>query len=174
LHQSIELGRHLLGMRDQQEGDTLFLAGLSNEVDDLLLMAGIDARRRLIGEEELRTIGERPGHGDALLLPDGELGGLVSFPVGKADALEQVPCTSGIATTLSERHPEHDVFERRESGEQVERLEDVSDRLRAEPVTLRLAEARDVAPVDEDLPGIRSADSGDGVQDEMRPWDWTT
>ncbi len=63
-----------------------------------------------------------------------------------------------------EPHREHHVLQRREAGQQIERLEDVADPLRPKAVALRLGHQRDVPVVDPHLARIGPADAGDDVQ----------
>jgi hypothetical protein len=63
---------------------------LADELVDESGARGVELPGRLVRKEELRPVGERGTHGDALLLAAGELGRPRAPFVGKPDALEQL------------------------------------------------------------------------------------
>src|SRR5258708_2578648 len=84
----------------------------------------IEVRQRLIEEEDLRLDDERPRHGDALLLPAGELVRLTVAKPGQADELQRVvrlPLDLGLALLL-ETQPRRDVVEHPPLREQPQPL----------------------------------------------------
>jgi hypothetical protein len=54
---------------DENERKPEFLAQLLEQIDDLRLDRGVERGDRLIGDDELRPHGERPGDAYALTLP---------------------------------------------------------------------------------------------------------
>ena len=85
-----ELGRHLRGMRNDDERHAVVGAGRAEEIDHLLLVGGIDAGGRLIGEDNPRPVGQGPGHGHTLLLAGGELRGAMVEAVAEVDRAEEL------------------------------------------------------------------------------------
>ena len=64
------------------------LAALRKITDDRLHFAyhgGVEGAGRLIQQYHIRIHGQRPCDGHALLLPAGELLGILEFPPGEAD-----------------------------------------------------------------------------------------
>ena len=60
------------------------------EVHDLTSHLRVEIARRLVGEEEERVAGQRPGDRDPLLLATGKLGREMAQARRQADALERV------------------------------------------------------------------------------------
>ena len=59
-----------------------FLMQLLDESHHAARHLGVEISRRLIGEQQSRRAGQRPGDGDALLLAAGKLGRVVPCPGG--------------------------------------------------------------------------------------------
>ncbi len=151
-------------MRHHDQRDVLFLAGLADQVQDLLLVAGVDVGRRLVGQQELGLVGQRPGDGHPLLLAHRELRRPVRHAVAQANAVEQVPRPALVRPAAGKPHRHQHVFQGREARQQVERLENVADPLRPETVALGLGHERDVPVVDPHLARVRPADPRNDVQ----------
>ena len=115
------------GVSDEQQGDRLFLAGLPNQVDDALLVCRIDVRGRLIRQEQRGTIRQCSSHRHSLLLPHGHLSGTMMQSIAEPDFFEEHSCPLLIAASTGEGHPELNIFECREAGQQIESLKDVAD-----------------------------------------------
>ena len=92
LMRMIRLGvtRHARIVGDEDDGDALVLVELLEHFKDLLAGVGIEVPRRLVGEEHLGAVDERPRDGDALLLAAGELGGLMVDAVRQADFVQHL------------------------------------------------------------------------------------
>ena len=75
----------LWGVGDDEEGDVVLGAGAREQVNHLILVGGVDAGRRFIGEDHPRPVGECPGHRHPLLLADREFARLVIEAVGEAN-----------------------------------------------------------------------------------------
>ena len=104
---------------------------LANELQHAVDLDVVEVRGRLVGEQHRRVVRERAGDRDALLLTAGEVGRAVVQAVFEIDLLQQrdrsfarlAPPDAGGA----QRH--HDVLERGQRRNQVERLEHDADGL---------------------------------------------
>ena len=80
-------------------GDERGEAGRAHEaeehVEDPSRGLGVEVAGGLVGEEELRAVGERPRDGDALLLAAGELGRAMLEAVAEADGFEELAGAGG-------------------------------------------------------------------------------
>jgi hypothetical protein len=90
-------------MGDEEHRHAQPLLQLLQQLEDLRLHGDIERRGRLIGDEELRLIGERHGDHHALALPAGELVRIGVKPLGcvaDADQLQQFQraAAGGLAT----------------------------------------------------------------------------
>ncbi len=56
-------------MRDEQHGQPEALAQVGEQIDDLRLNGDVERGHRLVGDDELRLDGKRPGDADPLPLP---------------------------------------------------------------------------------------------------------
>jgi hypothetical protein len=56
---------------DDDNRAVLRLRDIVEELDNFVAVAGVEVGRRLVGEDELRIVGERAGDGDALALATG-------------------------------------------------------------------------------------------------------
>src|SRR5262249_37428998 len=99
---------------------------------------------RLVAQQDGGLVDERPGDGDALLLPAGELAGPVVEAVGQPDTLEQgggAALAFGAGAVGGVEQGRLDVFQGGGGGEQVEVLEEEADAPVAQPGKLVGAEA---------------------------------
>ena len=96
----------------------------------------IEIPRRLVGQEQQRIVGERPGDGDSLPFADGELRRKMPRPVRHADQRQQFLglADAFAAAARSLEHGDLHVFERGERRQEMERLEDETQRLGAKAV----------------------------------------
>ena len=90
---------HVVRREDERD---LRVAQLAQAVPHEEARCGVEAGRRLVEEEHLRRMHERPGDHHALALTPGEEGRLVAGAVEQAELVEQVV---GTALTLARRHP---------------------------------------------------------------------
>src|SRR4051812_45811567 len=63
-----ELRQYFLVVAHKEKCGRLFAANLADQRERFPRMLAVEIARRLIGEHELRPVGQRPRHGDALLL----------------------------------------------------------------------------------------------------------
>ena len=102
-------------MRHEDQSHVLFAACVPQEVDHRLLIARIDVGSRLVGQQELRTICQRAGYGNPLLLAHREHRRLMRQTMGQAHPIEQMTAPGGIDTPLPKGHTEKDILQRGES-----------------------------------------------------------
>jgi hypothetical protein len=95
---------------DEQEGRAVFAANLADEGKGLAGVLVVEVARRLIGEDELGTVGERPSDSHALLLAGGKLVGKMSETMAETDPLQHFLGVGFVRATRAEAHPEHHVF----------------------------------------------------------------
>ena len=90
----------------------------------------VELAGRLVGQEEPRPVGERPGDGHALLLAARELVRPVPRPLAEADELEQLahPRVALARLGADEAERDLDVLGRGQERHEPERLEDERDR----------------------------------------------
>jgi hypothetical protein len=84
--------------------------------------------------------------------------------VRQADAVEQLPGPGRIFAAAAKGHAQEHVFERRESRQQVECLEDVADLGGADLIDARLGQRGNVDAVDDDVARIGSRDAGNAME----------
>jgi hypothetical protein len=118
---------------------------LVEQIHDLGAVAGIEIAGGLVGQQHQRAASGGPRHRHPLLLPAGELGGIMPEPVEQADPLQRLmhrgPALVGLHPPVLERQLH--VLVHREVADQVEGLEDEADRPAPHPGPLRLREGRD-------------------------------
>ena len=123
---------------------------LVQEIHDLLRGRRVEVAGRLVGEDQARRDGERPGDGDALLLAARQLRGQMVQARRQphaADVLLDPPLALGRReAAIAQR--DVDVVEDVEVGDQVEALEDEADLLVADARLLAVREPRDVDAVE--------------------------
>jgi len=155
---------HFVG--DSNHGFALFGQG-DHDIQDFADHFGVEGGGGFVEEHDVGALAERPGDGDALLLPAGELVGVFVGLIGDVDPLQEVH--GGLDRLLlglfvDPDRGEGEVFQDRQVGEEVEVLEDHGD------VGADLLEVLDVAvdmdPFDVDAPllvllqAVDAADEG--------------
>ncbi len=114
-------------MRDQHEGRALLGVEAEHEFGDLGPGVGVEIAGRFIGEDDawLGHEGTRDRH--TLLLATGELLRAVVEPFGQAHPFQPVPGACLGISHPSQIERQHDVFQGRQRGQQLKRLEDEAD-----------------------------------------------
>ncbi len=92
----------------------------------------VEVARRLVGEQKVRLVGERPRQGHALLLATRELARIVLEPMLETDLGEAGPGDGEGVAPAGELARQRHVLERGHGGNEVEGLEDDADMLAAE------------------------------------------
>ena len=111
---ALKLLRHFRCVCHQHERHVFFAASLANQIDHLLLMPGIDIRRRFIGQKQFRFVGQGSRDRDTLLFADRKLRRFVREAFPQADAIQQMPRPLGMHAAAGERHSQEHIFQRRE------------------------------------------------------------
>ncbi len=136
---------------DEDEGCTLFLIHLEEEVEDDGAVGGIEVAGGLVGHEDGGAEHEGAGEGDALLFAAGELDGVMITAVGEADVVEEgFGAGGGISGEAGEFGGEEDVFFGGEGGDELIRLEDEAEFAGAEEGERVFTEAGDFIAVELD------------------------
>ena len=104
----------------------------AHEREDLAAGAAVEVPGRLVGEDHGGARGQRPGHGDALLLAAGELARAVLEALGQADGLDDRADPLLVGPAAGERHRQRDVLVGGQRRQQVEGLEHEADALAAD------------------------------------------
>ena len=89
LHDAVPVGRIFFGVRDLNDGRSLFIQFLE-KLHDLFALRGMEIARRLVGEEKLGSLNYRPRHADQLLLSTGELIRKQIFLADNVEAIQSV------------------------------------------------------------------------------------
>ena len=146
---------------------------LLEHAQDLHAAPGVQVPGRLVGEEELRAVDQRPRDGHALLLAAGELRGFVVHAVAQAHALEHLrralapfAFRPGVGR-VADRH--HHVLQRARPRKQVERLEDEADHAVAQVRALVGGGAGDLVAVQPVLAGGRVVQAAEDVHQGALP-----
>ena len=140
----------------------------ASSAEHLATAARVEVAGRLVGEHEVGRGRERAGDRDALLLAAGELVRAVAQPVGEPEGLDE-PVDAG---ALERRRPaaveverQQDVADRVERRHEVERLEDEPDAAAAQDRELEVGEAGDVGVADPRAAGGRGIQPGHDVHE---------
>ena len=111
-----------------------------HERQDLCTGVGVEVAGRFVCEDDLRTAGERPRHGDALLLTAGELGWSVLESVLQPHGFDNGVEPGDIGSAAGKSRWELDVLGGVERWHEVERLEDEPDAVAAQLCELAVVE----------------------------------
>jgi methylisocitrate lyase len=149
----------------EEESGAIFAAHLADQGQSLGGVLAIQIAGGLIGEDQLGAVGERPGHGDALLLAGGELARIVVETVAEPDAGQHLSGMSAVGATRAEAHAEDDIFQDGEPLEEIEGLKDIADFFGPEAVTAGLAQRGHLGGIESDATGIGAEDAGDQMQE---------
>ena len=138
-------------MRDDDDREAELLVDVGDEAQDGLRRLWVERARRLVAEQHARVARERARDADALLLPAGELRGVLVRLVREADEVEELRDlrADGVLRRAREAQRECDVVVDGGGAQQVEMLEDHADVL-AHGAQLAAIHGREVAPVDLD------------------------
>jgi hypothetical protein len=114
--------------------ESVLVAEGADQVEHAGAGIGVEVSGRLVTEQQIRSLGQRPGDRDALRLAAGELRGQVVELRSQPDQFQQLlPCSGRFANgsgvpTLGRR--EGDVLEGGEVGQEIGALEDVGNSAR--------------------------------------------
>ena len=115
--------RKLRIVRDEQQRRAALAIQAKHHVGHFGSGRGIEITGRLVGHEHLRLAAERARDRDALLLAAGELLWIVRQACREPDAREPLAGAPGSVVGAGKLERQHDVFQRSERRQQLERLE---------------------------------------------------
>ncbi len=141
-----------------QRGDRV-----AQEPQELAAGGRVQVAGGFVGEDQRGSGDQRSSHGDALLLPAGQLGGGMREPVADPQRADQLVAPRGIDLAARELQREQDVLESRQSGEEIEALEHEADPLAAQDRALPLRQLGDVGVADAYLPGVDGVEPSQAV-----------
>ena len=126
---SLQAVRQVFVVRDHDQGN--LFANIERQQDIFYLFScfRVKVSCRFIGKNDIRFHDQRPGYGDPLLLPAGELAGFVADAMSEADTFQQ--CLRPLFG-LAARNPvnegrHHGVFQSAELRQQVVQLKNKTD-----------------------------------------------
>ena len=165
------LAGQLLIVRDHDQGRALAAEVVEQQGHDLGGRGRVEVARRLVRQQDLGPIHQRPRDGDPLVLAAGELHRPMPQPSAQPDRLERRGgrrATIGHWTTR-QHHRQLDVLERRPRRDQVIRLEDHPDGRQPIRGELIAGHPGQVAAARLDAPRGRTIQAPDQVQERRLP-----
>ncbi len=122
-----EVVDHREVVADEEIGEPPSLLERLHQIEDLALDRDVERRERLVGDDELGLDRERPGDGDALALPAGELMGIAVERIDRQpDLLHQRPrfrrARGGAADPMNGQRLDDDARDRHARIERRERI----------------------------------------------------
>src|SRR5690606_61699 len=132
-------------VRDQHDGQAQALVDVQQQAQYGLRGFGVQGGRRLVAQQDLGPVGQRPGDAHALLLPAGQLPGVFGGMLGQAHQGQHfvgAPQAFG-AGHAGQLERKADIIQHRARTQQIEMLEHHADTL-AELPQLRFGKLGDV------------------------------
>jgi hypothetical protein len=164
LFDALKPAGHIGRVSHQQQRHAMLRTGFADQFQNHVLISHIDIRRRLVGQQKRRAVGQRSGDGYSLLLADRQLARPMAQAVAQADSAEQLAGTGAIGALAGKTHSQQNILERGERRQQIERLEDKTDPLGAETITGRFRQDGNVVTVYDYRTAVGRADPRDDVQ----------
>src|SRR4051812_40448728 len=132
LARRVAIGKVAL-VRHHNHGDAASAIQILNEIEYLFAGLAVEIAGGFVGQQELGPIHQSAGQGDPLLFASGKLSGTMADSTRQADSLEGLirELTAFIRQDFGEAQRQLDVFGDGHRGNQVESLEDDSDRMAA-------------------------------------------
>ena len=140
----------LVVVRDEQHGESAIALCVEDHLHHLIRARGVELARHLVGEEEVRVVGEGDRDGDALALAAGEPAGEVVEPVRETELVEQVLGAVVAGLVAAEIQGELDVLAGGEERDQVAALQHDPDAVGAQPGARGVVQPGDVVAVEVD------------------------
>ena len=165
---------HALGIRrdprvvgDDDDRSALLARQPGHQVHDLLARQRVERSGRLIGEDDLRGEGERPGDRYALALTAGQLAGPAAALVADPEPFQ--PGVGGLVGHLAlgpvQQQWQRHVIGGGEFGHELPELEHKAERGTPQPGALSLAHRVQHLAVEQRLACVRGEDPGQAVQE---------
>ncbi len=151
-------------MGDQYQGGAAFLVELEQQVADALAGQAVEVARRLIGKQHRGLGGKGPGDGHPLLLAARQLARRVAQALAQADALQQLTGVFARIAPAFKLQRQHDVLQRVEAVEQLERLKHEADVFGADLGALVFIERGEVLAGQDDRAGAGPVKAGEQAE----------
>ena len=135
---AIRVGRGDRVVGDHHDRLAELAHGPPHEVEDLGAGGGVEIAGRFVGEDDLRPAGQRPAHGDPLLLAARQFAGPMARAIDESDGLDHLVEPGPVRLHAGEVHRQGDVLERRQGRHEVEGLEHEADLVAAQQCQLPL------------------------------------
>ena len=158
-------------VRDEEQGGVLLAANIDDELHNRFARALVEVARRLVRQNQRRAVDERSRDGNALTFAAGKFCRQVRHAFGESDACEQFfRLIAGLAHRRSrDARGEQDVFERRQLGNEVKKLENVADEFGSGFGEEGVPALGDALAVPEKLAGIRRVETAENLQERGFP-----
>jgi hypothetical protein len=156
-------------VRDQHERGAVLVIETEHEVGDLGARCAIEVARRLVGHQELGIARECARDRDPLLLAARQLPRIMRGALAEADAIEPDARTRlGVGRT-GELERQHDVLQRGQRRQELERLEHESEETLSQRCACVLVESRQRLAVDVHLAGGRTIETRQEAEQRRLP-----
>src|SRR6267378_7248805 len=132
VYDAVEVGCGFGVVRDHDDSLAKILIQLAKHLQDNFRVFRIQIAGRLVGEKDFRFVDDRPRDGYALLLAAGKFRRLVVKPPGEAKHMRDDIEAMGVKAVAMNELRDGDVALCRQSGEQIEALEDEADLMAAQ------------------------------------------
>ena len=139
---------------------------VKEEAVQFLLILRIEAARRLVGKDDLRTVDQSTGYGYTLLLATRKFRGLMGSTGGKSQIIEHLHCTAtgiGHACTVDERR-HHNILHGSKLGQELVELKHEAHVLVAEGRELLLVVHSNVNAAEKHAPTVGTVKRTDNLQ----------
>lgn len=149
-------GEELGVVGGDEGGDTLAVHDRAQELHHGTPGVGVELARRLVGDDQGRTVGQGAGDGHTLLLAAGQLtGALGGVPVQADKGEQEADALLALgAVGLAQPQRDADVLGGGEDRQQAEGLEDETDAVPAQSEQFAFTEPAELGAVDADTAGV--------------------
>src|SRR5262249_34336219 len=132
------------------------------QFDYLVTGVRVEGTGRLVTDNQLRVMHQRPGNGHTLLLATGQLGWQRLRPLAEADAAEGLlrPGHCVVTPNAINEQGDGDIFRRRQRWQKVKGLKHKADVLATIPGPIALAQMIDILTKDQTLAVVLIEDAG--------------
>ncbi len=148
-------------MRHQHQRRALLAVEVEEQLHHRPGRLRVETARRLVREQQLRTHDEGAGKRDALLLAAGKVLGIVVQPLAQAHARKDLPCLAFGIGAIGELERQHDVLERSQRREKLERLEHEAEQATAQRRALILVQREEIDAADPHRARARRIEPGE-------------
>ena len=150
---------------DQHQGRAALFVEFEQQVADALASVAVEVAGGFIGKQHVRLRGKGAGNGYPLLLATGELAWRVSQALAQADTFQQVPGAFAGVFAAVQLQRQHDVFQRVEAVEQLERLKYEANVLGTDTCALVFVEGAEGLPGEGDFAAAGQVEAGQQTEE---------